>query len=199
MQVVYGEVLDYLRESRKLKWWMTSRLSASRSIWDCVAVESGETDSGRLGRHSGKQSLPLPGTEKRESTARQNINLTISRRRSGSGNTWDQTWSRETDVQSITSHSAKAEEIIESAFLYTSASISARPVNWQKACNGAVRKNVNWLPLGVASLEDSHNGLWGERSKAAGSPLSAPWMDCLECLAIITINNHEKWVSCEWN
>lgn len=87
MQVIYGEVLDYLRESRKLKWWMTSRLSASRSIWDCVAVEPGETDSGRLGRHSGKQSLPLPGTKKRESTVLQNINLTISRRRSGSGNT----------------------------------------------------------------------------------------------------------------
>lgn len=54
---------------------MTSRLSASRSIWDCVSEESGETDSGRLGRHSGKQSLLFPGTEKRDSTVLQNINL----------------------------------------------------------------------------------------------------------------------------
>ena len=51
-----------------------------------------------------------------------------------------------------------------------------RPTIWQNACRGAVRKKVNWLPLCVVSTADGflNAGLKGERSKAAGSPLSAP-------------------------
>lgn len=55
------------------------------------------------------------------------------------------------------------------------ASISEeRPTNWQKAWSGAVRKYVNWDPLGIRSAADTEDGISGERSRAAASSLSAP-------------------------
>jgi len=63
---------------------------------------------------------------------------------------------------------------VETSSQLTTSMSDERPTSWQKACNGAVRKKVNWLPLGVSSEEDINDGLSGERSKAAASPLSAP-------------------------
>lgn len=67
---------DSLIESRKWKWFKTPNLSASWWIWFRVTADFGETESGRLGRHSGRCTVLSPVVErKRHSTARQNINL----------------------------------------------------------------------------------------------------------------------------
>lgn len=82
------------------------------------------------------------------------------------------------------------------------------PTIWQKACRGAVKKNVNWLPYCVVSaLDGSLNaGLKGESNRAAVSPFSAPCMTwnhskakCKEMYKLIKIskakdegNNREK-------
>lgn len=50
------------------------------------------------------------------------------------------------------------------------------PASWQKACIGAVRKYVNWLPLPIDSAPGMADAILGERSKAAGSPFSASCM-----------------------
>lgn len=61
-----------------------------------------------------------------------------------------------------------------SALAYVSLSMSeVIPANWQKACIGAVRKYVNWLPLLVDSTPGIADAILGESSKAAGSPFSA--------------------------
>ena len=47
------------------------------------------------------------------------------------------------------------------------------PASWQKACIGAVRKYVNWLPWAVDSTPGMADDVLGESNKAAGSPFSA--------------------------
>jgi hypothetical protein len=62
-----------------------------------------------------------------------------------------------------------------------SISIPLLPIRKQKACNGAVRNIVNWLPLWWVesplntTAEDRE---LGDNSMAVVSPLSAPWIDC---------------------
>lgn len=68
---------------------------------------------------------------------------------------------------------------IETLSQLTASMSDVRPTSWQKASSGAVRKNVNWLPLAAISGEDTDDGFSGERSKAADSPLSAPCSTCI--------------------
>lgn len=155
----------------------TCRSLASRLIADCTVSELGENVSGSFGRQAGKYWSSRSCKQNRESTARQNMNLRISRLRNGSERTWAQTKSRLVDVQRFTSHSANAVEMMPSASSKQSISLSeeTRPTNWQKACKGAAKNKVNWLPDCVTSAPKILNdGLRGERNKALFSPRSAP-------------------------
>lgn len=131
--------------------------------------------------------------------------LTIRRLRKGSGKICPQTLFNPTDVQRIPSYCSKAEKSMISALAYVSWKPSRRaqnieinipqildssrkvhtlsmseviPANWQKACIGAVRKYVNWLPLLVDSTPGIADAILGESSKAAGSPFSALCIAC---------------------
>lgn len=56
-----------------------------------------------------------------------------------------------------------------------------KPSRRQKACKGAVRKMVKRLPVGWREVSTAATGgdkELGDRSNAAGSPFSAPFIPC---------------------
>lgn len=82
----------------------------------------------------------------------------------------------------------------QSSQLTTSMS-SLRPTNWIKASSGAVKKYVNWLPAATISTLDTDEGFLGERSNAAASPLSEPWIfwKCSRTKLWVQILNSVIW------
>jgi hypothetical protein len=76
--------------------------------------------------------------------------------------------------------------------LTVSDSSGTRPIIWQNADKGAVKKKVNWLPLCTfTSAGFLKVGLKGERNIAAVSPLSAP---CNSCNHLLQIHNKSRLV-----